>query len=395
MLANEFGAGRGHLVTLARLAQAFGPGVEIDAALCRRTHEDELIRIGAITFDGPMLAYDNSRRYGPGAVHTATWGEFLGDLGFASIPRLTEIVAWWRHVLVSRRIGLVMADYAPLALLAARSLDIPTVATGTGYGLPPSEMAEFPVLMDEYQDRLHDEAALLRNVNTVAEDIGLPPLAGLPQVYQADLPLVRTLPMLDPYAECRKTPYLPPIADISPTLGGGGDEVFVYFSTEELKDPAVVEALTRLPLPRRAYLPAPPDGVAERLVASGMILEPAPVPVEEIARRSRLVLNAGQHGILCLALFAGLPQVALPQHLEQLYHARRAEAAGLCHVIALGQRGADDMIAAIMAAYHSDPMATAAQMMAKTLRATLSDDPQEITRRALVPLRNRVFGLIP
>lgn len=394
LLANEFGAGRGHVVTLTRLAQAFGPGFQFDAALARREHEAELYPLGADIFDGPRFGYRNARRLGPNGIPTATWGEFLGDLGFARVERIREIVEWWRLVLSSRNVGLVLADYGPLALLAARSLGILSVGTGTGYGLPPPDMPEFPVLEPEASVRLHDEAELLANVNQVATEIGLAPLQGLPEIYHSTLQLVRTLPMLDPYASYRNSAqYLPPVTDISPIIADRGDEVFVYFSTMEFDDPGVVEALATLPLPRRGYLPAPPPGVAERLAASGMILEKNPVPVEQIAKRSRLLLNAGQHGILCLGLFAGLPQVCLFQHREQRFHAQCAADRGVAQLVYPNAREAGALRETILAAYHNGQMQSRAKDLATELQAGLGAPPEVLLETAIAPIRSRLLAL--
>lgn len=396
LLANEFGAGRGHLVTLARLAHAFGDGFVFDAALARREHQIELSALNADIFDGPMLVYDSSKRLGANGTPTSTWGEFLGDSGFASVQRIREIVAWWRLVLSSRDIKLVLADYAPLAMFAARSLAIKTIATGTGYGLPPPNMMEFPILAEDATVRLHDEGQLLANLNTVAQEIGMPRLKSLPELYGCDLQLVRTLPFLDPYAQVRAKPtYLPPVTDISPILAETGDEVFVYFSTIEFNDPGVVEALANLRLPRRGYLPAPPPGVAERLSASGMILEEKPVPVANIAERSRILLNAGQHGILCLGLYAGLPQVCLFQHREQLFHARRAEKQGVARVVYPKERGQMDLIRIIQDAYNDAALRQRANETARQLKAEMLLSPDLQLARAIVPIRDRLLGLTP
>ena len=386
LLANEFGAGRGHLVTLRQLARAFGDGFVFDAALCRRQHDDIMQSIGAYIYDGPRLIYRNARRTGPDAVRTSTWGEFLGDLGFSREARIAEIVAWWRHVIQSRQIAMVIADYAPLALLAARSLNVPSLATGTGYGLPPWQMTAFPMLRPENNIRLHDEAEMLAHVNRVATRHGLPPLRGLPEVYRASCTLVRTLPFLDPYRPWRVDGYLPPVTDVGPVVASEGREVFLYFSTTEMEDPQVVDAVARLPLPRRGYLPGAPAGVAARLASSGMIVETAPVPVADIARRSRLVVNAGQHGILALGLYAGLPQVCLPQHLEQAWHARAAETGGVARVIDAQSRSSDAIMATISAVYHDDAMFAQAGQMARDLRAGLDAHPDEITARTIAPL---------
>ncbi|MDO8884152.1 hypothetical protein [Pseudotabrizicola sp.] len=143
-------------------------------------------------------------------------------------------------------------------------------------------------------------------------------------------------------------------------------------------------------LPRRGYLPGAPTDVMEKLAASGMILETGPVPVTEIARRSRLVLNAGQHGILSLGLYAGLPQVCLPQHQEQLWHARAAEKKGVARVV---RHVVDDddlppvaLIDAVHSVYADRSMFDTAVDLSHRLREGLDSDPDTITARTIRPL---------
>lgn len=391
LLANEFGIGRGHIVQLLQAARALGPGFSFEAALYNRSFASELAPLGALVYDGPGYVYDASRRTGPDAVTTATWGEFLGDLGFAQRDRVRDVVMWWHHVLGQRRIDLLVTDYAPLALLAARARGIPTIAVGQGYGLPPDHLSHFPPLHAAPLSRLHDEAALLDNVNAAATAIGLAPLTGLPQVYQSTLPMVRTLPFLDAYQGHRRYPYVLPETPTANTIAANGDEVFIYFSTHELHDPQVVEALANLPLPRRAFLPTASPETAARLAASGVIVEQQPVPADLIAARSRLMVHSGQHGTLCLGLVAGLPQVALPQHMEQSHHADAAAAQGTTRVIGRASRSRDHIIDTILSLWSDAQTARKAQDLAVSLRQTYTTDADEAARAWLKPLRDTVM----
>lgn len=383
------------MVRLARLGQAFGPRFQFDAALASCVHEGELKDLGAQVCVGPGLHYEPAhlaRRRGPGGTRTATWGEYLGDLGFDRVNRVREVVAWWRRGLQQRNAALLLADYAPLAQLAARSLGIPCVVTSQGYGLPPAHLPSFPCVHPEAVVRLHDESALLANVNVVAGEIGLPPLAGLPEVHKADLTLVHTFDFLDPYRSSRREPCLPPVNDYSPALASDGDEVFVYCSTEELEKPGVVEALERLTMPRRAFLLRATPEIRSRLAASGMVLESSPVPVAEIAHRSRLLLHAGQHGMLSVGLLAGLPQVALPQNLEQLFHAQRAEAAGVARVLIARECVEERLIATVTAMYHDATARETARRLAISLRAELDATPRDLLAAAVGPMAETVLS---
>ena len=377
------------MVRLARLGQALGPQFHFDAAVASHAHHGELKDLGAQISKSIGLHYAPehlARRRGPTGVLTATWGEYLGDLGFDRVDCIRETVAWWRRALQERRTALLVADYAPLAQLAARSLGIPCMVTSQGYGLPPAHLPCYPVVHLEAMVRLHHEPQLLANVNLVAAEIGLPPLNGLPEVYRAELSLVHTFAFLDPYRASRREACLPPVNDYASVLALGGDEVFVYFSTEELERPGVVEALERLTMPRRGFLVRPTPEVSARLLASGMVLEDSPVPVEEIARRSRLLLHAGQHGMLSVGLLAGLPQVALPQNLEQLFHAQRAEGAGVARVLIARECVEERLITMVSAMYDDATARETANQLALSLRAEISATPSELLSRAVAPM---------
>lgn len=386
LLAWESGAGRGHILTLRTVAQALGDGFDYDASLCVMDHAGELAPLCEMVFPGARLFVDPKVRGAPGAVRTATWGEFLGDTGFRDPAFLVRQVKWWQEVLTGRCIDLVVADYAPCALLAAQSMGIPAVTVGTGYGIPPEGLERFPVFLPEHATCLYDEAEMVATINGALEPLGVPPLAYLPDAYRRSAELVRTLGILDPYRGQRSLPLMPPVADVARPAAEPGDEVFIYFSTTELQDEGVVEAVATLGLPVRAFCPGIAPALAERLAAAGVALEHRPLPVELIAARSRMIVHSGQHGILCLGLAAGLPQVAIPQHLEQLYHARRCEAEGTGRTVTITQRAPEMLRATIRDAYADAGLLQRARETADRLRAEFSVEPATIIRDRLLPL---------
>jgi hypothetical protein len=391
LLANEFGRGRGHLVKLRDVAQGLGPRFTYDAALCQRGHDDVFAGIGAAIYDGPALNYDTRARKAAGAYPTATWGEFLGDLGFSDPDRVAQIVAWWRQVMISRDIAAVVADYAPLALVAARSLEIPSISIGQGYGMPPWNMERFPSLDDRANICLHDESDLLANVNTALRPYGTVQLETLPEVYWADLTILRTFPMLDFYAQWRTGEYYPPPADFGDDLASSGTEVFIYYAQQELSNPALFDAILTLPYPRRAYLPNVAPEIAQSLRESGVIIEDAPVQANLIARRSRLVLNAGQHGTLALALLSGLPQVCVCFHMEQTWHAQAAQRAGVAQMLPSTGLTPEAVIAAIRGVYEDDTAAQRARQTALALRADVTEHGQPRMQQALDTFAQKII----
>ena len=151
-------------------------------------------------------------------------------------------------------------------------------------------------------------------------------------------------------------------------------------TAEGQADPVLGPAL---PLPRRGYLPRATPEVAARLIASGMELLDRPATADEIADYARLILHAAPHGTVCLSALAGLPQVGVPQHLEQLYTARQAEAQG---ILRMALPGAADLAGTIAAAHADAAFAARARAVAAELRRDHPATPIASLRARLLPL---------
>ena len=382
LLAWEGGSGRGHVIPLRTVAEAVSDRFTFDAALCQLDFKDELAAF-CEPVQGPWLPFSGEYRQSQGNPPSATWGEFLADIGFRRPEILRESIGWWQGVMRECEISLVIGDQAPCALLAARGLGIPSVAIGGGYWLPPSNMETFPVLLPRFSRLLYDEAETVEIINSVVPEFGVPKLTRLPEVYTASDQLVFSLDMLDPYTEWRTQPLLPPIIGGTPEPAGDGDEVFIYFSTSEKSDPGLMEAIGSLGVPVRAFIPGIDDGLAADLARRGVRVERSAVPVELIAERSRLMINAAQHGTLCLGLAAGLPQVAVPQQREQLYNAEAAEWRGVLVNVGKEDRSAERFRSIVLDAYEDAALARRARDMAEELRPHFQQNRRKLIRRRI------------
>ena len=390
LLATELGGGRGHVATLARVARALGPGVAKVAGIGAMRHAAELEAQGARVLRCPQLAPTPQAKANPLSRGNATWSCYLADCGFMRPDVLAESLSFWRRVMLEENVSILIADYAPLALRAAQALrdqghGIRIITVGTGYGIPPAGLEPLPHLAPGYDRVIHTEAQVLDSLNRVCAGMGIVSLPRLAALYDADLALPGTFPFLDPYAEWRPAAALvPPLVERTATLAAG-DEVFVYFSREEAEIPALAEALCRLPLPRRGFLPGAPDRVKAQLAATGMIVEETPMAVDLIAQRSRIMVHPSPHGSLCTAALAGLPQLGLPGHREQVAHARRAEAAGVLRVLPQKGSTADEIVAALQALYHDEAARKRAHDLARGLRQGFPDDPLADLAARLAP----------
>ena len=373
------------MLTLRRVAQSLAARRFVDASLHRMQYADELSGVCNEVFLGAGYSYNDAERKARGGAPAATFGEFLADLGFRDPAILSERFRWWQDVIKAQRAGLLIGDFSPCAQLAGRSLGIPVVGIGVGYHQPPAHLTEFPVLLPQFSERVFDEQEMVDAVNAAGGPLGIPRITHLPEIYAGADQLVCCPDLLDPYASERGRPNLPPIAEIPDAFDGpGGDEVFAYFSTTELENENLVEALETLGLPTRIYAAAAPDGVRERLArADHVTIERASLPINLVAQRSRMVIYSAQANTCAMALAAGLVHVAFPQHLEQRFTASRAREAGVLTELNAPGLAASDIRAAITETYHSRGMRDRAKDLARHLRPQLEGDLNQLIRQRL------------
>jgi hypothetical protein len=386
LLTNEAGAGRGHALALRFVAESLGQAFDFEAALYRPDTHHLLAPVCGEVFAAAGLTYDRGSRAHAGSAVTATWGEFLGDLGFRDAAFLRRQIGWWMEFIHARRPDIVICDEAPCALLAAKAANVPAALIGVGYSLPADGLAEFPVLLPEHSVRIHDERRMADAVNEAAAPLGLRPIARLPEIYEGAIKLQRCLPGFDPYERQRPAPPIPPVRPAG-AAGEDGDEMFIYLSEPNADPPAVLDAICALPqgIKRRAFVPGMDDSVFRRLTAAGIEASAHPFDLGAILPRTRMMLHYGQLPTAAMAMAAGLPQAALPQHLEHLYHARRAESLGVMRIISPSGRSSDAIRDAILDVYHDDAMAEAARRHAPATLSFLSQDAGLMIRERLRP----------
>lgn len=389
LLANEAGGGRGHVTTLAAVGRALGPGIPKIAALGRVDYATELAGLCTRVVKAPLLARPTAAHRPFALPGSATFGDTLAEIGLEDPDKVRRGLAFWRTLIIEEDISLLVADFAPLALRAACGLrdegwSIRLVSIGTGYYSPPASLQRFPVFLPDHDHVTRTEDRTLAVVNAVGAESDLAPLARLSALYAVDLPLATTFDWLDPYRAIRPVhDRIAPLITAPQACAGPGTEVFIYFSTAELQDAALVCALEGMALPRRGFIPSAAPDVRARLAASGMILLDAPATADEIAARSRLIVHAAPHGAVCLGALAGLPQFAVPHHLEQVFNARQAEAKG---VLTYALPGSQDMADRIAEAYSDIGMAANARALACDLRATHPANPVASLAERLAPV---------
>lgn len=388
LLCWEAGANRGHLLTLAGVAKAIAGRAPVHARLCRMDHASILTPYCADIARGWPLKMQRptAEERARASRYKLTWAMWLRARGYGDPEYLRAAFEWWRDTIWALQPALVVSDYAPTALMAARALGIPSVAVGNVFGLPPADMARFPVIGRYEAEQDLDQEAFCAQINETLVPAGLLPLNRLPEIYLSTRSFPNGLSLCDPYEAWRhRTPLLP--FDEMPELSTGtGDVVFAYLPARQVSDETVLATLTRIDLPTLLVAPLLSDAILARLQQNPMLdIRRTPVPVEEIVRRARLILCIGQGGTTALAVLSGLPYLALPSDQEKANNAQGVSVLRSCRYIAQKDRSETGIVTALHEMWHDPSLGASARADARALRATYDAAPVDTLRHALTP----------
>lgn len=326
LLGWELGANRGHTVRLAALARMLrAEGHEIVLAVRRLDVVHAQIPDAEI-WQAPVTP----RMQVGGATHgsgvPAGMADILARLGLDDSGIVKVMIGGWRRLFSAIRPDLVLGDYAPFLLLAARGR-LPSVSVGTGFGTPPEKMESFPALLPNAAGI--DQAALLATVNAGLAEAGDPPLPALPALFASDRSVVATFAELDPYAAWRTQSLTLPDS-IDPSVARGtGEEVFVYLQETVPVDTPLWSGLALSGLKVRVHVALASQKLRDAVAGYGLMVEPHPLPFAEIAARATLLVSHGGHGFIAAGFAAGLPHVVCHYDLEKFANGLAVARAGL------------------------------------------------------------------
>ncbi len=377
-IAWEIGGGRGHVVHLATVAASLKRrGFSHTAALVHLEHAGELAPYCETVEQAPQLPY---RAPATSDLPGSSYGDWLGLHHFDDPAVVRRAIEAWRARITASRPDIIIAEQAPCAILAARSLSLPAVQVGVPTTAPPATMITFPPFLVDRDQPIYDEAVLRDAVNAAIVDFGLPALPALPAIYSCDDQVVASIRLLDRYDPWRSRPRVPP------TLGGWQhhgerrrEELFVYLSTFDRLDPVILTAIASLKLPARAVIAGNLPMAVAVLKRRGVKVESEPRAPAEIIRTARVLVHAGNHGMCCLGLRAGLPQVTLSSQMEHRFDGRMLQQAGAGIAVELQRWTVPNITAAIEQAWEDGAMAARAAAMAEQLAPEFAGDPGEMT----------------
>lgn len=249
LLAEEVDGG--HLVRLAWIGAALkARGIPVDLASPWLHAKEIPDTVFDRVFQAPLLPCFTRDAGGRRSLPARSYADLLHGLDFDDANVVARQVQAWRSLLDAARPAMVVAEFAPGLMLAARGR-MPVVAVGTPFTVPCAADGRFPAFSADDPGDEQEEQVMLGSINAALRYLGDAPLPDLPSAVAADARLPTGFTEFDPFAALRPEPLLPPTVEQCAAARGGGDEIAVFLSRELKNDPVIVAALFKLDRPLR------------------------------------------------------------------------------------------------------------------------------------------------
>jgi UDP:flavonoid glycosyltransferase YjiC (YdhE family) len=328
----ELGGELGHAVSCAALANTLALRGHRIGFMFRELRSLALVRDaeGYDVFQAPLLTKSE-----PDAAMPATYAEILLDWGFADATTLASLVGAWRSLFARYRPDMVIEDYSPAALIAARTLGIPCARFGNGFAVPP-RVTPLPSFRFDQQvpaARIAQaDARVLASTNEVLRRFGAAPLERLAGLFECAEEFLCTFPELDHYGARAGAGYWGP--RFQATSGarvqwpaGEGKRVLVYVKPTLPQLDALITALASGPHRVAAFIPELDAVRRARLAGPGRVVSTQPMRLEPLLKECDLLISHGGN-ISPGTLTAGIAQLVFPSQYEQYLTARLVEQMG-------------------------------------------------------------------
>jgi UDP:flavonoid glycosyltransferase YjiC (YdhE family) len=307
----------GHVTTLARLAKSLKAlDVRLVAAVKNQAAAAMLSALGVEIVQAPSWPSASMSAAQIARSSSRTMGDILATAGLADSEGLRRLLQDWDDHFVRIRPDLVVAELAPAAALVARGR-VPLIIVGNGFTLPPSEMLQFPPL-HRLTPAAFAEDETLSIVNAVLKSRGQARLDWLPQLFSADVRLVLTFPLLDPYRSQRAQPADGPVFGHAPRPSEpDAGAILVYLSQGYPLHRDIFRALLAHAPKLRVHAPDFSDAEIDQLRRAGASVATGFSMSENALASSSLAVHFGGSGLASEALAAGTPQLILSMQVEQ------------------------------------------------------------------------------
>ena len=278
-----------------------------------------------------------------------THSEWFGKLGYWDRPNLMGQVRAWQSLFKVLDADVVVADFSPTSLLAARIGRLPAVLLGTGFEIPPA-LAPMPWRScDEIENRglmIETERRSLAAINHLYRQSHTPPIGSVSDLFRNLPRCLTTFAELDHYVNfgfvrdagefighvTHATRSMDPAMAEPAQEAKTKRRVFVYLRSFVPGLDRVLEALAAVDVRASCYIPDLAPQV--RAIHAGKVeFLDEPLDVNAELDAFDLVINYAGAGTVSETLSRGIPMLLLPSHNEQALTAAAAERLGAAMVL--------------------------------------------------------------
>ncbi|MEM6313726.1 MAG: glycosyltransferase [Planctomycetota bacterium] len=323
VLAWELGGGGGHVTQLAAVAKSL------------RQHGAEPTLLASRPVDHwtqepvkPAPRWEPARTLMP----TGTWADILLDTCWRE--DVGPYLDAWRDCVAAEEPDVVVADFAPSALVAARRLGIPAVNVSHGFDVPPSagDLPNLHALAGMTDaDRVDVRLGEKRVVDLLNAHVN-EPIDRLADLYRDGPTVLTNRPTLDHFGPRSDGDY----------VGHFPGPEFPAPAWPDGAEPRVVGYLKPFPALRPLMHLLGATGLSTLAFVPGIEVQRTPPTLRPTAQPFHMATAARNAGLgichagvstVCTFLAAGLPMLLIPLTLEQRILARRAEDLGVAVVV--------------------------------------------------------------
>lgn len=253
-----------------------------------------------------------------------SYADILAAGGFIVKGLLHALVDAWQTLFRLYRPDVVVLDYSPSALLAARFAGVPFVMAGTGFEAPPA-VSPFPCFRPDANPAadqlLQNETAILKNINALCAEQKRPAFASLADCMTSSDALLLTFAEFDHYPGRANACYLGPLfsgnagRDVAWT-GKAGKKVFAYLRPNAELAP-ILEGLRAMETDVICVVTDAHPDIQAKFQAPSFQIYNSPVKLSGLIEDCDLVVAHNGHGLLSACALQGIPVLGIPTQIEQ------------------------------------------------------------------------------
>jgi UDP:flavonoid glycosyltransferase YjiC (YdhE family) len=358
----EIGDGHGHVRNLMAVAELLREAghTAIFALSASQTTASHLVQQHGWAVEHFVLPhYPSLNQYlQPMQVYRAnSFLDVLGLHAFDDSQRLQPLAQRLADIIFERTIDVVVAETAPVAMLAAKLANRPCIGIGTSFGLPEMREGFAPYAQFDHWPNtpLFTDAKLLATIHALSDRRftstaeALQPTRLIPFCYPAldhygihrslthrGVGPIWSMPWQEPVHDLRGFAYLqqayPAVNDLVSAIRLSGIPFKVYVRNGSYKSTGNMQVITDFDL-------------------------------SEQLQQASFVLHHGSAGMAQAALSAGIPQMCMPYHVENITNAYLLQQLGVSK--AIGHQQQRDFMQFMLE--DDDNRLNAAQVVAKQL----------------------------